>query len=149
MEYFREVTGLPHVSCHYLEVKEPVLKVLFAHNCNEQIEALAALLTSHPLADKFDFIRSERRFYEILPKGANKGSSLAKLTELLHLDMRKTIAVGDYNNDVSMIHQAGMGIAVANAVEEVKAVADYITVTNNENAIAVIIDELDKGVKKF
>jgi hydroxymethylpyrimidine pyrophosphatase-like HAD family hydrolase len=53
--------------------------------------------------------------------------------------------VGDYNNDISMIKSAGLGFAVANAVDEVKAVADYVTVSNDDDAIAVIIEDLDKG----
>ena len=96
-------------------------------------------------AHLFDFIRSERTLYEILPKGANKGTALCKMAELLGIKQERTIAVGDYNNDISMIKAAGAGFAVANAVDEVKAVADHITVSNNESAIAAIVDRLDKG----
>ena len=146
MEYFRSVTGLPNISCHYEDVKEPVLKVVFGHEEEEQIQALAALLNAHPLAERFDFIRSERRLYEILPKGNSKGNVLCRMAELLGVPMKKTIAVGDYNNDISMIREAGIGFAVANAVPEAKAVADYITVSNNEHAIAAIVDGLEKGL---
>ncbi|MBQ7089574.1 MAG: HAD hydrolase family protein, partial [Clostridia bacterium] len=50
------------------------------------------------------------------------------------------------NNDISMIRTAGIGYAVANAVPEAKAVADRITVGNNDHAIAAIIRELDQGL---
>ena len=146
MLWFRKLTGLPKLSCHYREMKEPVLKVVFGHEQEEQIQALAALLNAHPLADRFDFIRSERRLYEILPKGNSKGNLLRKMAELLDISMEKTIAVGDYNNDVSMIRRAGIGFAVANAVPEAKAVADYITVSNNDHAIAAIVEGLEKGL---
>ena len=56
--------------------------------------------------------------------------------------MKNTIAVGDYNNDIAMVKAAGVGYAVANAVDELKAVADKITVSNNEHAIARIIKEI-------
>ena len=59
--------------------------------------------------------------------------------------MEKTIAIGDYNNDVSMIRAAHLGVAVANAVPEAKAAADLITVSNDESAIARIIYALDRG----
>ena len=59
--------------------------------------------------------------------------------------MKKTIAVGDYNNDISMIRFAGAGYAVFNAVDEVKLAADHVTVSNNEHAIAKIIDDIDSG----
>ena len=149
MVYFRAVTGLPNVYCHYIEIKEPILKVIFAHEEESQMTALIDLMKKHPKAEEFDFIRSERRLYEILPKGASKGDLLCKMSELLNIDIKKTIAVGDYNNDVSMIKAAGLGFAVENAVDEVKEVADYITVGNNEHAIANIIENIDRGVYKI
>ena len=63
--------------------------------------------------------------------------------------MAKTIAIGDYNNDVSMIRAAGVGVAVANAVDEAKAVADIVTVSNEESAVAKIIEMIDRGEIKF
>lgn len=146
MKYFRSMTGLPYISCPCEEILEPTFKVVFAHEDENRIEKLRQLLAAHPKADNFDFIRSEKTLYEILPKGTSKGVLLCKLAELLGIDIRKTIAVGDYNNDVSMIKAAGVGFAVSNAVTEAKAVADYITVSNNEHAIATIIDGLDKGL---
>ena len=145
MERFRRNTGMPNIVCHYEDVKEPVLKVLFGHHENEQILALQELLHSHPKAHLFDFIRSEHALYEILPKGISKGTVLAKLAEILEIDLRRTIAVGDYNNDVSMIRTAGLGIAVSNACEEAKQAAKHITVSNDEDAIAKIIEDLDRG----
>lgn len=146
MVRFRELTGLPNTGCHFEDVTEPVLKVVFAHNDEAQITALMYLLQCHPLAPDFDFIRSERSLYEILPKGISKGSALCRMATLLGIDIRKTIAAGDYNNDVSMLRQAGLSFAVSNAVAEAKAAADHITVSNNEHAIAAIIDSLDRGM---
>lgn len=146
MVFFRTVTGLPNIACPYSAVEEPVLKVVFAHEDEAQILALMELLQNHPKASQFDFIRSERLLYEILPKGASKGAALAKMADLLGIDPGKTVAVGDYNNDVSMLRQAKLGFAVANAVDEAKAAADYVTVSNNEHAIAAIIDGLDRGI---
>lgn len=146
MEKFRRVTGLPFIPRRFEDVAEPVFKVVFAHEDEARIEKLSQLLFSHPKADNFDFIRSERRLYEILPKGVSKGLLLKRLSSLLGIDGRKTIAAGDYNNDVSMIKAAGVGFAVANAVAEARAVADYTTVSNNDHAIAAIIDGLDKGL---
>lgn len=148
MERFRAITGVPKLSCSYEDVSAPVLKVVFAHESNELIEELIKLLDAHPLSHKFDFIRSERTLYELLPKGISKGDALCRLAELLNVEMRKTVAVGDYFNDVSMIERAGLGFAVENAVEEVKAAADHVTVSNNEHALAAIIDGLDRGLYK-
>ena len=144
MEYFRKVTGAPNITCEYEEVKNHIFKIVFAHIDAEQITALAELLNKHPKAANYDFIRSERYLYEIVPKGSSKGNVLCKMAELLNIDINKTIAVGDYNNDISMLKAAGMGFAVENAVPEAKNAADYITVSNNEHAIAAIVDLLDR-----
>ena len=146
MQRFRDITGAPNIYSTYEDVKDSVIKIVFAHTEQTQLDKLIALLHSHKRADEFDFVCSERTLYEILPKGANKGKVLLKMAELLNIDIRKTIAVGDYDNDVSMIKAAGTGFAVANAVPEAKAVANHITVSNDEHAIATIIEGIDKGM---
>ncbi len=148
MVYFREHTGLPDISCHYTEVKESTLKVVFAHHDMAQMDALIQFLNNHPEASDFDFVRSEKHLYEILPKNTNKGLALNKMAEILNIDPQKTIAAGDYNNDVMLIKEAGIGFAVENAVDEAKAVADYITVSNDEHAIAEIIYGIENGKYK-
>ncbi len=145
MVHFRSVTGLPNVSKELEDIDDPMLKIIFAHHEEEQICKVQKLLNSHPKADKFDFIRSEHSLYEILPKGVSKGNLVLKLAELLGINENRTIAVGDYDNDVSMVKSAGIGYAVSNARDSVKEVADRITVSNEENAIAAIIEELDSG----
>jgi len=148
MVEFRRVTGLPNIACHYSEVKEPVAKVIFADDDESALMEVKRLLDGHPLAPKFTFIRSERTLYEILPLGISKATSLTKLCELLSLDIKRTLAVGDYDNDIGMIKTAGLGIAVANASDNAKAAADHITVGVNDHAIAKIIEGLDKGILK-
>lgn len=146
---FRAITGIPDIYADYMQNEEPLLKVLFADSDPKNIERLACLLDSLPGAEKYDFIRSEATLYEIMPKGASKGGALLKLCELLSIDPRRTVAVGDYYNDISMIRAAGAGFAVANAVDEAKRVADHITVSNNEGAIGDIIERLDRGKLKL
>jgi Cof subfamily protein (haloacid dehalogenase superfamily) len=145
MRRFRAVTGLPNITCHYTEVKEPVAKVIFLHMEDSELSRLEALLTTHPLAEKFDFIRSEKTIFEILPKGVSKGTLLLRLADIYGIDPKKTIAVGDYDNDVSMLSAAGLGIAVENASEKAKRAADTVTVSNEAHAIAKIISDLDAG----
>ena len=133
----------------YQSFDQPIAKIVF---CEDDMEIMAELierLQAHPMSDQFDFIRSEEFLYEILPKNANKGVVLSKLCEILKLDSAKTVAVGDYNNDVAMIREAALGIAVSNAVPEAKAVANVVTVSNEEHAIARIIADLESGVLKF
>lgn len=146
MENFRKATGLPNITADYRDINEPFAKIVFGDESEEKILALQKLLFSHPRASEFDFIRSERTLYEILPKGANKGAVIPKLCDHLGIDQSKTIAVGDYNNDIAMIKSAGIGFAVANACAEAKAAADRITVSNEEHAVAQIISDIENGV---
>ena len=145
MVHFRKETNAPNITCHYRDVKEALAKVVFGEDHEEIILQLAELLNNHPLASNYDFIRSERKLYEILPKGMSKGNALMKMCELLGIDPARSIAVGDYDNDISMIRSSGLGIAVSNATKSVLEVADYVTVSNEEHAIARIIYDLDCG----
>ena len=71
------------------------------------------------------------------------------LCEYLNIDIKNTAAVGDYTNDVEMIKTAGVGIAVENANEDAKMAADYITVSNDNDAIARVIEDIESGKINF
>ena len=145
MQYFRDVTGLPNLTCEYRDIREPLAKIIFGSEKNDEILEIEKVLRSHKRADDFDFIRSERALFEILPRGINKGVVIKKLSEHLGIDKKRTIAIGDYNNDVAMLREAGVGIAVANACPEALAVADLVTVSNEEHAIAKVISDIEAG----
>ena len=145
MVNFRRVTRLPNLVKGYREVTEPVGKVLFGTDIEEELLAVAKTLMEHPLAEKYDFIRSGKKLFEILPKGVHKGLALQKLVDYLKISPEKTIAVGDYNNDVGMFKTAKYGIAVANASKEALDAADLVTVSNEEHALARIIRDIEEG----
>ncbi len=73
-------------------------------------------------------------YLEFVKVGVDKGLGLRTLTESLGRDIADTIAVGDERNDISMIEDAGLGCAMANAHPETKAVADYITENDCEHS---------------
>jgi len=92
------------------------------------------------VGDDFTIMFSTPFFLEFVKKGASKGHGLRLLADYLEVPMENTVACGDERNDISMIKAAGVGVAVNNAREEVKAVADYVTeATNDEGAIAEAI----------
>ena len=148
-EIFRKITNLPKNICHYRDVKEPFAKIIFVVDRPETMSAIDSALKSYPLSENFNFVRSEKSLYEILPKGVNKGLALSKLVEYLHLDMNKTIAIGDFDNDVGMLKAAKLGVAVANASKSAMDAADIITVSNEEHAIARVIYDLESGKYNF
>ena len=143
MVHFRRITGVPNLTCSIDGPDEILAKVLFGDHREERLMKVKALLDAHPRYADFDYIRSEHSLYEILPKGISKGAVLPRLAEYLKIDMRHTVAVGDYNNDISMLKAAEVGIAVSNATDETKAAADLVTVSNEEHAIAKIIYDIE------
>ena len=79
--------------------------------------------------------RSGNDNLEILDNNTNKGNSLKTLSGHLGISVESIAAIGDHDNDLSMIRMAGLGMATGNAEKEVKAQADYVTETNNEDAL--------------
>ena len=141
---FRTITGLPYLGCDYHDFSKPLGKIMFCSGIEEELLAVGKALREHELAEKFDFIRSERSLFEILPKGVNKGLAIKNLSEYLKVDIKNTVGIGDYDNDVAMLKTAGLGVAVANASPAALAAADVVTVSNEEHAIAKVIEDLDK-----
>ena len=90
--------------------------------------------------DKVEMYFSSREFLEVVPKGINKGNAVRAYCDMFHIPAANTVAAGDEQNDLPMILAAGVGCAAANAVDEVKAGADYVTENdNNHSAVAEII----------
>lgn len=140
VEQHRKNENFEDIICHYTEVEEPVSKILFADDPKE-VDKLVELLAKYAESEMYDFIRSDPKYYEVLPKGSSKGNLVVKIAQMLGVDIKNTIAVGDNDNDVSMLKMAGRGYAVSNASDNAKAAADFITVSNEESAIAKVIEE--------
>ncbi len=94
------------------------------------------------MGKNFSIYRSEPFFLEILPRGIDKAQSLARLLEILGLDKERMIACGDGYNDLTMIKFAGLGVAMENAVLPVRKAADYITMSNNDDGIAHVVEKI-------
>ena len=93
------------------------------------------------LGERLSITRSLPFFLEFMPQNINKAYSLQKLLDHVGLDQSQLIACGDGYNDLSMIDFAGLGVAMGNAVSEVKKAANYITSTNDEDGIAHVIEK--------
>ena len=78
---------------------------------------------------------------ELNNKDANKGAALRILCEHLGFGPEQAMAFGDGGNDQSMIETAGLGVVMANGVPELKAAADYITLSNDEDGVAAAIEK--------
>lgn len=90
---------------------------------------------------KLSIYRSEPFFLEIMPINVDKAFALENLSQHLNLTKEHFISCGDGFNDITMIEFAGLGVAMKNAQEKVKKVADYITKSNEEDGVAHVIEK--------
>jgi Cof subfamily protein (haloacid dehalogenase superfamily) len=100
---------------------------------------LAAKL-SDILLGEVEVSSSGAPFAEITAVGVNKGSALAKVAFDLGIESKRTLAFGDNQNDSPMLRWAGTSVAMANAIEEVKELADIQTLSNSEDGVAYYLE---------
>lgn len=89
-----------------------------------------------PFRDTLSCMFTSHFYYEYCSKGINKGTSLAQAMQELNILPEECMAFGDAENDISMIQYAGIGVAMGNASDDVKAAADEVTLSNEEDGIA-------------
>lgn len=107
----------------------------------DKIKAMTALIGSD-----FEAFKSREIIFEIMPKGVHKASGLARLCQVLEIDPQCVMAVGDEENDVTMIRWAGLGVAMHNASPLVKEVADVVTTKDhNHSGVAEAIEKYVLG----
>ena len=93
------------------------------------------------LGKNFSVYRSDPFFLEILPKGIDKAQSLERLLAVIGVKREEMIACGDGYNDLTMVQYAGLGVAMGNGVLPVRKAADYITLTNEEDGVAHVVEK--------
>lgn len=86
------------------------------------------------------FVRSSGQTIEAIPLGVSKGRALQLVSTYLAIPRGQTVAIGDADNDVEMVAWAGLGVAMGNASEKVKAVADFIVPSVKEDGAAIAIE---------
>lgn len=104
-------------------------------------ENRAAILNWLREQSRYEITNSHPHNLEVNPQGVSKASGIAEVCKLLGIAMSEVVAMGDSLNDMAMIRESGLGVAVGNAQDALKEAADLVTVTNNEHAVAKIIRE--------
>ena len=94
---------------------------------------------------KLEVAISKSNYLEFTHTDANKGGAMAILAQKMGIPPEQVMAIGDALNDLSMICRAGLGVAVGNALEEVKKAADAVTATNEEDGVALAIEKYALG----
>lgn len=122
-----------------LEDDHPIIKAMIV----AEPETLTAVIQQLPaeLHQEYTIVQSAAFFLEFLNPKSNKGIGVKVIAEHLGIAANEVICMGDAENDHHMLRYAGLGIAMANAMEETKKIADHITLSNDEDGVAVAIEE--------
>lgn len=117
-----------------------IIKILFNSNDKYNLEQHARKL--HELyKGKLNFYFSLPYFVEIVHKEANKRNALENLAIRFNIKKEEIIAIGDNFNDMDMIEYAGLGVAMGNAPDYLKDVAEYVTHSNDEEGVRHVLEK--------
>ncbi len=111
---------------------------------DERLDGLLEFLSEH-YATRLSFCRSRSNFCEIIDFAASKWNALNGLAQQWGIQPDEIMAIGDQGNDLSMIEGAGIGVAMASAPDYVKAVANFVTTSIEEDGVANAIDRFVLG----
>lgn len=129
----------PYEVADLFALDRPAAKVLLF---SESAAALGRLTFDLPVSARVLYSARYPHFIQIIGCRTDKAEALGALVAEWKLQMADVVAFGDDTNDVDMVRLSGLGVAVANAVEEVKTVADCITAANDEDGVAVTLAKL-------
>ena len=115
-------------------VDEPIIKIMAVGDPEKIDQAIA--IFPQVFGDFFSLNKSEAFYLEIMEKGDDKAKALSLLLNHLELTAGDLIAFGNNNNDLEMLKLAEVGVAVANAVPELKEISDYVTTSNDDDGVA-------------
>jgi len=123
-------------------------KIIFVMEDEKEVKIIEKDLIEN-FGDQYNFDRSWNKGVEMHIKGSGKGECIEIIKKYLitkNIKIHKTIGVGDYENDISLIQMSDIGYATENAIQELKDVADRIAPSSKENAIAYIIHDLEADI---
>jgi Cof subfamily protein (haloacid dehalogenase superfamily) len=122
---------------------DPFVKCLFTGH-DDDLRTLREKLTP-AVGGRARLVASRPGHLELLPAGASKGVALRFLAGHLGVPLERIIAAGDQENDIEMISEAGMGIAIAHAPEEVRAAADRVAPPPEQGGLLALLSALCPG----
>lgn len=152
-KYYSNKTKLRKVRPFHLqisgldEVDEQVARINIFGKSNEDVYEFKKVIDDkYPELNTITMLdtdkNSDRRWVAINPGACNKAIALKNLTEKIGCKMEDVLYFGDATNDIEIITQVGMGVAMENAIEEVKKSAKDVTISNDENGVAYYINKI-------
>lgn len=134
------VKSHPLIAPDLLGDDEEPSKIMLITSKGEPAQVLRTIANSVQSLSTATF--SKPNYLEIIAGGVNKAKALADLTKTLGVDLSQVAALGDGENDVEMLKETGLGIAMGNASDHAKLAADWLTGTNDEGGVAQAVRRL-------
>lgn len=136
-----DLNGIEIIKCDVdkFPESETIVKVMFVDS-KENLDAVELRL-SEAVRSKYTIMRSSSIFLEFLHPDVNKGTGVEAIATVKNIGAHEVICVGDAGNDIAMIEYAGLGVAMGNAYDAVKDIADYVTDTNDADGVAKVIEK--------
>ena len=137
--YVKELTECKVKQCMFIDKK------------SEEIYKIKDILSNDNKLHIVDEINEnssyEEKWFSVSNSNCSKGNALKIVSKYLNISIKNTIAIGNDRNDISMFEVAGLSVAVANASDDIKSKVNYITLSSDEDGVAVFLEEI--LVKKF
>ncbi|SHS47367.1 cof family hydrolase [Mycobacteroides abscessus subsp. abscessus] len=135
------ITGLPMqiVDQFKATITEPVVKAMMLAHPDVLVDVEQTLVKE--VGEEVSVFRSKPFFLEFTALNVTKGTSLHQLTQKLGINAEEVIAIGDSYNDITMIEFAGLGVAMGNAPDAIKEIANHVTDTNNNDGVAQVVED--------
>lgn len=129
-------------------VKEDKLQLVISNddiNIMNELEMYINNKTNLKVINKsFDYlneIKDGYYFFDVVNKNVNKGNAINDLLKVLNINKKNSLCFGDSVNDIDMFKSVGISVAMGNAIEDLKNIADYVTDTNDEDGISNFFDK--------
>lgn len=120
-----------------VEFEKDILKGVCICQDRDQLQRMREKIQT--ACPHLEVVSSWNNNFEVMKKGSSKGEAVKKLAEYLNIPKEQVMCIGDSENDLSMLQAAGVAVAMGNATDDVKAVADYITADNQHGGVAQAI----------
>jgi len=140
LDGFREVWYLPVVNAEPLIVwNDGALKFSITFYDKNEVRKRMSELDVYP---NVELSSGDERSIEVMRKGINKGETLGFVSKHSGIPLERFMTIGDNYNDMEMVSAAGWGVAMGNAVPELKQAAKWISLTNDENGLSAAIEKM-------
>lgn len=133
-DYVNELSECDIKQCMFIDEKKDKIYM--------EKEAISHISELHIVDEINENSSYEEKWFSVANSNCSKGIALQKLAKYLNVPIENTIAIGNDKNDISMFEVAGLSVAVSNAENDIKEKVNYVTLSNDEDGVAVFLETL-------